>query len=292
LDLAAAAGNKGVGDLAQELKVDPGTAQAILFHAVLGGLISSAKGEGFTSGAIAGGVAEGLTPKANEFLAQYVSEHFNANDLSLQGSQDKIATAQIIGLLSAALAGGNANTGSLIGGAGEKYNSELHKNQIKETDYELRKEIGEYIPQQEQDSLGKIEPIEIMQGPHGGASPLGTSLLGSGKLPVVGGSGTSGNVATEGAKGVGSVADDFFAGTKYTDKVLGQINTGDFHAFPEGVTAFQGAGQVTKITGRDGVVRDLLKIPGEYRGKQGVFEFIKESDGSINHRLFNPTSGQ
>ncbi|MCU1748660.1 DUF637 domain-containing protein, partial [Pseudomonas sp. 6D_7.1_Bac1] len=197
LDLAAAAGNKGVGDLAQELKVDPGTAQAILFHAVLGGLISSAKGEGFTSGAIAGGVAEGLTPKANEFLAQYVSEHFNANDLSLQGSQDKIATAQIIGLLSAALAGGNANTGSLIGGAGEKYNSELHKNQIKETDYELRKEIGEYIPQQEQDSLGKIEPIEIMQGPHGGASPLGTSLLGSGKLPVVGGSGTSGNVATE-----------------------------------------------------------------------------------------------
>lgn len=25
------------------------------------------------------------------------------------------------------------------------------------------------------------------------------------------------------------VADDFFAGTKYTDKVLGQIKTGDLH---------------------------------------------------------------
>ena len=81
---------------------------------------------------------------------------------------------------------------------------------------------------------------------------------------------------------------DFFAGTKYTDKVLGQIKTGDLHGFPESVAAFQGAGQMTKITGGDGVVRDMLKIPGEYRGKQGVFEFIKEPDGAINHRLFKP----
>ncbi|WP_259674751.1 filamentous hemagglutinin N-terminal domain-containing protein [Pseudomonas fluorescens] len=188
LDLAAAAGNKGIGDLAQELKVSPGTAQTIFLHAVLGGLISAAKGEGFASGAIAGGVAEGLTPKANEFLAQYVSEHFAANDLSLQGSQNKIATAQIIGLLSAALAGGNPNTGSLIGGAGEKYNSELHHNDVEEADYELRKMMGEHIPQQEQDALGKIEPIDIMQGPHGGASPLGW-----GRSPIVGGAGSSGS---------------------------------------------------------------------------------------------------
>ncbi|RMN07713.1 hypothetical protein ALQ65_200040 [Pseudomonas syringae pv. coriandricola] len=94
----------------------------------------------------------------------------------------------------------------------------------------------------------------------------------------------------EGGKNVSAVEDDFFAGTKYTDKVLGQIKTGDLHGFPESVTTFQGAGQVTKIKGGDGVVRDMLKIPGEYRGKQGVFEFIKESDGSINHRLFKPTS--
>ncbi|MDR7109784.1 two-partner secretion domain-containing protein [Pseudomonas frederiksbergensis] len=173
LDLAAAAGNKGIGDLAHNLGVDPGSAQTIFLHAVLGGLISAAKGEGFTSGAIAGGVAEGLTPKANEFLAQYVSENFNADNLSVQGSQSKIATAQMIGLLSAALAGGNPNTGSLIGGAGEKYNDELHHNQVEEADYELRKMMGEPIPQQEQDDLGKVEPIDIMQGPHGGASPLG-----------------------------------------------------------------------------------------------------------------------
>ncbi|NBB12037.1 filamentous hemagglutinin N-terminal domain-containing protein [Pseudomonas sp. SLFW] len=85
-----------------------------------------------------------------------------------------------------------------------------------------------------------------------------------------------------------SVAADFFAGTKYTNKVLAQIKTGDLHAFPESVKTFQTAGQITKITGGDGVVRDRLQIPGEYRGKQGVFEFIKEPDGAINHRLFKP----
>jgi filamentous hemagglutinin len=98
--------------------------------------------------------------------------------------------------------------------------------------------------------------------------------------------------ATGGAKTGSSVADDFFAGTRYTDKVSGQVKTGDLHAFPEGVGAFQGAGQVTRITGGDGVVRDMLKIPGEYRGKQGFFEFIREPDGAINHRLFRPSAGQ
>lgn len=93
------------------------------------------------------------------------------------------------------------------------------------------------------------------------------------------------------ARGAGA-AEDFFAGTKYTDKVLGQVKQGDLHAFPESVKAFQDAGQVSKITGGDGVARDMLKIPGEYRGKQGAFEFIKEADGSINHRLFRPTPGQ
>jgi len=44
------------------------------------------------------------------------------------------------------------------------------------------------------------------------------------------------------------------------------------------------------ITGGDGVVREMLKIPGEYRGKSGAFEFIKDSDGAINHRYFRPTS--
>lgn len=32
----------------------------------------------------------------------------------------------------------------------------------------------------------------------------------------------------------------------------------------------------------------MLKIPGDYCGKKGLFEFIKEADGPINHILFRP----
>lgn len=80
----------------------------------------------------------------------------------------------------------------------------------------------------------------------------------------------------------------FFAGTRYTNKVWKQMQLGDFHSFPEGVTAFEKYGIRSVIKGGDGIERQMLKIPGSYRGKDGVFEFIKEADGSINHRLFQP----
>ena len=97
--------------------------------------------------------------------------------------------------------------------------------------------------------------------------------------------------ATSAAK-ASATTEDFFAGARYTDKVVGQMKQADLHAFPESVKAFQDAGQVSKLTGGDGVARELLRIPGEYRGKQGAFEFIKEADGAINHRLFKPTLGE
>jgi filamentous hemagglutinin len=118
INLGAAAGNKAIGDLTNDI------ASKLVLHALLGGLISKAAGGDFASGAIAGGVAEGLTPLVNAALSNYVSKIFDANDLSLQGSQAKITTAQFIGLLSAAMAGGDANIGSLIGGTAEKYNDQ------------------------------------------------------------------------------------------------------------------------------------------------------------------------
>lgn len=80
----------------------------------------------------------------------------------------------------------------------------------------------------------------------------------------------------------------FFAGTKYTTKVWRQMQLGDYHAFPDGVTAFEKYGVRSIIKGGDGVEREMLRIPGAYKGKDGFFEFIKEADGSINHRLFRP----
>ncbi|WP_368566251.1 RHS repeat domain-containing protein [Pseudoxanthomonas sp. UTMC 1351] len=87
-------------------------------------------------------------------------------------------------------------------------------------------------------------------------------------------------------------AADFFAGTRYSEKVLGQMKAGDLHSFPESVKGFKDSGAVRKIVGGDGVTRDMLEIPGEYKGKTGNFEFMKESDGEINHRFFRPDRQQ
>lgn len=32
----------------------------------------------------------------------------------------------------------------------------------------------------------------------------------------------------------------------------------------------------------------MLTIPGGYKGREGSFEFIKDANGAINHRLFKP----
>jgi hypothetical protein len=85
-------------------------------------------------------------------------------------------------------------------------------------------------------------------------------------------------------------ANDFFEGTKYTNKVKGQMKQDDYHSFPESVKGFQDSRKISKLNGGDGVVRDKLEIPGSYRGQDGRFEFIKEPDNTINHRLFRPNN--
>jgi len=91
----------------------------------------------------------------------------------------------------------------------------------------------------------------------------------------------------------------FFAGTRYSKEVTRKMNqgVGEFHSFPESRRFFESFGTVRSIEGGDGVVRELLEIPGSYpnaRGvwKDGVFEFIKESDGLITHRFFRPSCSQ
>ncbi|EGE18383.1 DUF637 domain-containing protein [Moraxella catarrhalis] len=93
--------------------------------------------------------------------------------------------------------------------------------------------------------------------------------------------------ATETTKNV-IKAENFFDGAKYTQKVKIQASSGDYHSFPQSVDGFAKHGTVSKITGKDGVVRDKLEIPGSYRGKKGIFEYSREPNGNINHRLFVP----
>lgn len=87
----------------------------------------------------------------------------------------------------------------------------------------------------------------------------------------------------------------FFQGASYTPKVMQQMSQGpgEFHSFPESVAAFESRGTVSTISGGDGALYQKLEIPGSYTSSSGVtssgnFQFIKDSDGNINHRLFVP----
>ena len=83
-------------------------------------------------------------------------------------------------------------------------------------------------------------------------------------------------------------AKNFFTGTRYIEKVKKQASSGDYHSFPEAVDSFSRYGKVSKIKDGDGITRQKLEIPGGYKGKEEVFEYTKEPNGNINHRLYKP----
>ena len=64
----------------------------------------------------------------------------------------------------------------------------------------------------------------------------------------------------------------------------------DYHSFPDEVNLFQNVGKVNKFKGGDGNMYKKLEIKGGYKGKNGAFEFIKDSSGNINHHFFKPSS--
>jgi hypothetical protein len=100
--------------------------------------------------------------------------------------------------------------------------------------------------------------------------------------------GEGGGASAKLIEGAESEIKSFFEGTTYSPKVLSQMKIGDYHSFLESVRAFEDAGAVKSVTGGDGITREMLEIPGSFKSKEGVFQFMKESDGTINHRLFVP----
>ena len=99
---------------------------------------------------------------------------------------------------------------------------------------------------------------------------------------LVGGFGSARGVAV-------GAAERFFEGTRYSERVLGQMKSGDFHGFPQAVEALAGSGAVSLVVQPStGAVKQMLQIPGSYGGRDGVFEFIKHESGVIYHRLFRP----
>lgn len=90
------------------------------------------------------------------------------------------------------------------------------------------------------------------------------------------------------SKPTSALAEDFFEGSRYSPKASSQMYADDYHGFPESVTAFARDGIIDIIIGRDSITRTRLRISGWYKGRSGHFVFIKESNGVINHRMFEP----
>ncbi|QHE99007.1 DUF637 domain-containing protein [Pseudomonas cannabina] len=123
-DLAAAAGNKNLGDFADYMDLDPGSAEKIFLHAMLGGAFAAARGGDFKTGAIAAGAAEGLTGIANENLGKYLDSRFVTDD------QFRVATAQIVGIAAGSLVNGDPNDAAWVAGNVERYNEQLHPRAV------------------------------------------------------------------------------------------------------------------------------------------------------------------
>jgi hypothetical protein len=86
-----------------------------------------------------------------------------------------------------------------------------------------------------------------------------------------------------------SKAEDFFKGTKYSDKVLGDFKRWDNHSFSELVKNFAKDGKIQDIKWRDENMYQKLNIEWSYKWQNGTFEFIKDKNWVINHYFFNPS---
>jgi len=107
-------------------------------------------------------------------------------------------------------------------------------------------------------------------------------------LTAVVGSVRTGNITSDGVPVlVHNCGTNPLQGTTYTQKVLAQIESGDNHGFPALIDTIPTMDHASIVTGGDGVPRVNVKLPGEINGRSGVFHWIIEQDGTINHRFFD-----
>ena len=90
------------------------------------------------------------------------------------------------------------------------------------------------------------------------------------------------------ANRVENVIDTSANGIRYTDKVLKQMNnTADLnHAFPSVIDTFVDINSGRPLKGGDGIMRNLIELPGSINNTPGIFEYIIEPNGMCNHRYF------
>ncbi|EIK60998.1 putative toxin [Pseudomonas lactis] len=118
-----------VGDFADHKEWDKASVEKTTLHALVGGLLSEAAGEGFVTGAMAAG--------ANEALSERLSTLVKGD------KQLELAASQLVGLTAAAIVGGDLQTGIDIAKDATAYNRQLHpeeKRLLKEKAAQLTRE--------------------------------------------------------------------------------------------------------------------------------------------------------
>lgn len=94
-------------------------------------------------------------------------------------------------------------------------------------------------------------------------------------------------------KPINELEEDPLEKIEYTQKVMKQMEKGDYHDFPTTVDQYGKYGKIETLEGGDGILRTKVSIEGTYDGKNGVFEYIIEPDGTTcNHRLFKPSKNK
>jgi len=90
------------------------------------------------------------------------------------------------------------------------------------------------------------------------------------------------------ANRVEKVIDTSANGIRYTDKVIKQMNNAaDLnHAFPSVIDTFVDINLRRPLKGGDGIIRNLIELPGSINNTPGIFEYIIEPNGMCNHRYF------
>lgn len=83
----------------------------------------------------------------------------------------------------------------------------------------------------------------------------------------------------------------FFDGAKYSERIFAQKDK--FHAFPAAADGFAARfGEVKRVTDSRGASVEMMTMRGEMQGSkgwvQGTFEYIKNRNNEIYHRLFKP----
>ena len=248
-NLAQAASGAAVPYLAEVIKqTAPDEASRVSAHAAVAGVIAAAQG----NSALSGAAGAATTAAMGEAIKNALYGNVPVSQLSEEQKQTLVALVTVAAGLAGGLTGNS--TEDAVAGAQAGQN-EVSNNMM---------------------SMGMLELMKAK------------AVLDSAAMAEAGKGGANEQAALALTKAVKQGLDAACLQSASCVLMAVQASCGDFHSFPESADGYAEQGKISVIKGGDGVESLRLEITGSYRGKEGVFEYIREPNGAINHRLFVP----